>query len=179
MTFTESGLVVLCGPSGSGKSTFAARHFAATQIISSDQLRGMVSDDEADQGASGAAFFLLRSLVRFRLSRGRLTVVDSTALQRKSRRDLLRLARESGAETLAVVFDVDFETCVTRNATRERQVPDVVLLAQFRLFEQARLSIAGEGFDRVITVRATLNPPQEVISAGATGSAVASRLTPD
>jgi protein phosphatase len=152
MMLPEFGLVVLCGPAGSGKSTFAARNFAATQIISSDRLRGMVSDDESDQEASGAAFFLLRSLVRFRLLRGRLTVVDTTALHRKSRRELLRLARESRAKTIAILFLVDFETCMARNAARERHVPDDVLLRQYELFERARLSIPTEGSDQVVTV---------------------------
>src|SRR6185437_2918576 len=45
-------LVVLIGASGSGKSTFAARHFARTEVISSDFCRGLVADDENDQSAS-------------------------------------------------------------------------------------------------------------------------------
>ncbi|MYE67851.1 MAG: AAA family ATPase, partial [Acidimicrobiia bacterium] len=55
----EVGLVVLCGASGSGKSTFARRHFASTEVVSSDQCRALVSDDETDQSSTAAAFELL------------------------------------------------------------------------------------------------------------------------
>ena len=48
-------VVARVGASGSGKSTFAHKHFARTQILSSDYFRGLVSDDENDQSASGAA----------------------------------------------------------------------------------------------------------------------------
>lgn len=37
---TDLSLVVLVGATGSGKSTFARRHFAPTEVISSDFCRG-------------------------------------------------------------------------------------------------------------------------------------------
>ncbi len=52
-------LVVLVGVSGSGKSSFAARHFAPTQVLSSDFCRGLVADDENDQAATTDAFDVL------------------------------------------------------------------------------------------------------------------------
>ena len=44
----ELGLIVLVGASGSGKSTFAHRPFASTEVVSSDQCRALVADDETD-----------------------------------------------------------------------------------------------------------------------------------
>ena len=55
----DPSLVVLIGASGSGKSTFAARHFLPTEVISSDFCRGLVADDENDQGATEDAFAVL------------------------------------------------------------------------------------------------------------------------
>ncbi|MFD0854040.1 AAA family ATPase, partial [Actinomadura adrarensis] len=88
------GLVVLVGVSGSGKSHFARKHFKPTQIVSSDQCRGIVSDDENDQSATGDAFDLLHYIVRKRLRRGLLTVVDATNVQPKARESLLRIAKD-------------------------------------------------------------------------------------
>ncbi len=61
-------LVLLVGPSGAGKSTFAARHFASTEILSSDAMRAMVADDPMDQAATEAAFELLHTALAMRLS---------------------------------------------------------------------------------------------------------------
>src|SRR6202022_5020010 len=71
-------LVLLIGPSGSGKSTFAARHFVANAIISSDRLRGLLAGDEADQRATDTAFEQLDRWVDARLAAGTLAVGDAT-----------------------------------------------------------------------------------------------------
>ena len=81
----ELCLVVLVGASGSGKSSFARRHFAATEVISSDTCRGLVCDDESDQGATGDAFELVRYLAGKRLARRRLTVIDATSVSPEAR----------------------------------------------------------------------------------------------
>src|SRR5215218_1238342 len=94
LTIPELSLVVLVGVSGSGKSTFAARHFAPTQVLSSDVCRGLVADDENDQAASPDAFDVLHYIAGKRLRAGRLTVVDATNVQVESRRSLIELARE-------------------------------------------------------------------------------------
>jgi len=90
----ELALVVLIGPSGSGKSTFARHHFKATEIISSDTCRGMVSDDENDQSATKDAFEVLQFIAARRLRAGHLTVIDATSVQPEARKPLVALARE-------------------------------------------------------------------------------------
>ena len=60
ITVPEISLVVLIGASGSGKSTFAARHFATTEVLSSDYCRAPVADNENDQSATSDAFEVLR-----------------------------------------------------------------------------------------------------------------------
>jgi hypothetical protein len=73
-------LVVLVGPSGAGKSTWAAAHFRADQIVSSDHLRAVVGESEDDLSASEDAFALLEQIVGQRVGRRLTTVVDTLGL---------------------------------------------------------------------------------------------------
>ncbi|MFF0631610.1 polynucleotide kinase-phosphatase [Nocardia sp. NPDC004151] len=111
-------LVVLIGSSGSGKSTFAHKHFRSTAVLSSDAYRGLVSDDEADQSATDAAFELLHHVAGVRLRRGLRTVIDATNVQPKARQSLVELARAHDVLPVAIVLDVPESVCVERNALR-------------------------------------------------------------
>src|SRR3954454_1508886 len=100
-------LIVLAGPAACGKSTFAERHFTPTQVVSSDQMRALISDDEADQSVSVMAFDLLHDLVGKRLAAGRLTVVDSTALRASARRELLKIGRRYNVPVILLLLRAD------------------------------------------------------------------------
>jgi protein phosphatase len=117
-----AALVILCGPAACGKTTWARRRFRPTEVLSSDGFRALVADDPADQSASADAFRLLEDVAARRLRRGRLTVVDSTALQTGARTALRRLARRYRRRTVLVVFDVDEEECRRRDRRRRRRV---------------------------------------------------------
>jgi len=146
-------VVVLCGPAACGKSTFAARHFRSTQIISSDQARALVSDDERDQRFSTQAFALVHFLVEQRLGINRLSVVDSTALTAASRQSLLELARRYRVPAVVLLFDVPLEACLDHDAKRERTVGRATIERQYQLFEQAKSAIKQEGFDQIVELR--------------------------
>src|SRR5690349_1196157 len=62
ITIPELSLVVLVGASGSGKSSFSRKHFGGFETISSDFCRGLVSNDENDQSATGPAFEVLHAI---------------------------------------------------------------------------------------------------------------------
>lgn len=111
-------LVVLVGASGSGKSTFAARNFLPTEVISSDQARAMVSDNENDQSVTAEAFDLVHHWAAKRLQLGRLTVIDATNVQRSSREPLVKLARDHDVLPVAIVLDVPTDVCHERNEQR-------------------------------------------------------------
>ncbi|MEV4254928.1 polynucleotide kinase-phosphatase [Spirillospora sp. NPDC049652] len=145
----EMGLVVLVGVSGSGKSHFARRHFAPTQVVSSDRCRGIVSDDENDQSATGDAFELLHHIVRTRLRRGLLTVVDATNVQVGPRQQLLRIARECDVMSAAIVLDVPDAVAAARNAARpDRDLPDHVIPRQRRELRRGLRSLQSREFKR-------------------------------
>jgi protein phosphatase len=146
-------LILLVGPSGTGKSTFAARHFAETEVVSSDRCRAMIVDDEAEQRVTPDAFELLNVIVSRRLKWLRLTVVDATNLDPKARRSLLDLAKRHHCQAVAVVLDFPPELCRERNAARQdRRVASEVLDRQFETFRSAKKLVGKEGFRSVFRV---------------------------
>jgi protein phosphatase len=147
-------LVVLVGVSGSGKSTFAARHFRATEVLSSDAFRGLVGDDENDQSVTAAAFEALHAVAAQRLKLGRLTVIDATNVQPDSRRPLLALAREHHVLPVAIVLDVPEQVCVQRNQARpDRAFGAGVVRRQHSALTRSVGRLEREGFRRVFVLR--------------------------
>jgi protein phosphatase len=159
LSFPELSLVVLVGPSGSGKSTFALRHFLATEILSSDVCRGMVSDDETDQSASADAFAVLHTIAGKRLRRGRLTVIDATNLTLEARKSLLGIAREHYVQCVAIVFDLPEQVLVARNRERtDRRFGPHVLRNQRSNLRRSIPGLQKEGFRHLWILRS----PEEV-----------------
>ena len=161
ITVPELSLVVLVGASGSGKSTFADKHFKATEILSSDACRALVSDDENDQTVTNAAFEVLHYIAGQRLALGKLVVVDATNVQQDARRGLLRLAREYHVIPMAVVLDLPQSLCHDRNAHRtNRNFGIHVVRNQVRQLRRSMRSLRREGFRQVHVLRS----PEEVAS---------------
>ena len=152
----DSGLVVLCGPSGSGKSTWARRHFASTEVVSSDHCRALVSDDETDQSSTAAAFELLHFIVGKRLELGRLTVVDATNARAEDRKGLLDLARRWDVLATAIVFDLSLAACLAHNEQRsDRRTPVHAIKRQHNALRRGAKRLRKERFMRVYTLGST------------------------
>lgn len=158
----ELSLVLLIGPSGCGKSSFARKHFLSTEVISSDYCRGLVSDDENEQAATGDAFDLVHAIARKRLGRGRLTVIDATNVQPESRKPLVELAREYHVFPVAIVFDLPEKLCHERNANRpDRQFGPHVVRNQAQQMRRSLRGLEREGF----RYNFRLSSPEEVEAA--------------
>lgn len=156
-------LVLLVGASGAGKSTFARRHFADTEVISTDVCRGMVSDDPTSQAATRDAFDLVRYIAGKRLAARRLTVIDATNVRPEDRRDFTRLAREYHALAVAIVLDLSERVCRERNATRpDRNFGPHVVRNQVRALQRSIKSLRREG----IRYRFRLQSEEEIDAAG-------------
>ncbi|MYV40644.1 polynucleotide kinase-phosphatase, partial [Streptomyces sp. SID1328] len=152
---TDLSLVVLVGATGSGKSTFARKHFAPTEVISSDFCRGLVADDENDQSATGDAFDVLHYIAGKRLAAGRRTVVDATSVQPDARRQLIELARKYDVLPIAIVLDVPEEVCAERNAARPDRagMPRRVIQRHTRELRRSLRHLEREGFRKVHVLR--------------------------
>ena len=146
----ELSLVVLVGTTGSGKSTLARTHFKPTEIMSSDYFRGLVSDDENDQSATGDAFDTLHYVAGKRLAAGRLTVIDATNVQQDARKPLVALARKYHVLPVAIVLDIPERICEDRNRERpDRQFGPHVLRRQRLDLKRSTKGLGREGFRHV------------------------------
>src|ERR1700691_5909943 len=159
ISIPELSLVLLVGPSGSGKSSFGRKHFLPTEVVSSDFCRGLVTDNENDQSATGDAFDLLHVIVRKRLARGKLTVIDATNVQPEARKSLIELAREYHVFAVAIVFDLPEKLCRERNASRpDRQFGPHVVRNQRQQLRRGLRGLEREGLRYVFK----LSSPEEV-----------------
>lgn len=158
----ELAVVTLVGPSGSGKSTFARKHFRATEILSSDFCRGLVSDDENSQAATNDAFEVLHFIASKRLAAGKLVVIDATNVQPEARKPIVALARQFHCIPAAVVFDLPEKLCQERNRNRpDRDFGPHVIRQQSRQLRNALRLLEREGFRHVHILRS----PEEIDAA--------------
>ncbi|MBI5724443.1 MAG: polynucleotide kinase-phosphatase [Planctomycetes bacterium] len=154
LSIPKMSLVVLIGPSGSGKSTFARKYFLATEVLSSDACRAMVSDNENDQAATNDAFAILHFIAGKRLAAGRLAVVDATNVQPESRKPLVALAREYHCLPVAIVFDIPEKLCQERNRSRtDRDFGPHVIRGQISQMRRGLRGLQREGFRHVFVLK--------------------------
>jgi predicted kinase len=147
-------LVVLIGIAGSGKSTLAARHFAPTQILSSDRMRALIADNERDQSVTDEAFALLHTILELRLARARLTVVDATNVEAFARASLLDLAWRFRRPAVAIVLDLDPGIAASRNSSRpDGPRPAPALRRQQRWLRETLPVLESEGFGAIHVLR--------------------------
>lgn len=146
-------LVALIGGTSSGKSTFAAKHFKPTEVLSSDYFRGMVSDDESDQNASGDAFDLLFYAANKRLNNMKLTVIDATNIQQSARKQVIDLAREQNVHAAAIVLNIPEDVMQERNKARpDRRFPERVIRQHARDVKRCIRGLKREGFRFVYVI---------------------------
>jgi protein phosphatase len=150
------------GASGSGKSTFARRHFRATEILSSDFCRGLVSDDESNQAATADAFAVLHLIAEKRLAAGKLTVIDATNVQKEARKPFLELAKSQNVLPVVIVLDLPAEICHERNVSRsDRLFGPQVVRQQVAQLKKSLRHLEAEGF----RYRHVLSSPEEIEGA--------------
>lgn len=162
LTIPELAVVALVGPSGAGKSTFARKHFRATEVLSSDFCRGLVSDDENSQAATNDAFEVLHFIASKRLAASKLVVIDATNVQPEARKPIVALARQFHCIPVAIVFDLPEKLCHERNLNRpDRDFGPHVVRQQSRQLRNALRLLDREGFRRVHI----LHSPEEIEAA--------------
>jgi protein phosphatase len=158
----ELAVVALIGPSGSGKSTFAKKHFRATEVISSDFCRGLVSDDQNNQAVTNDAFEVLHFIAAKRLAAGKLVVIDATNVESEARKPIVELGRRFHCLPVAIVFDLPEKLCHERNQRRpDRTFGPHVVRRHAQQLRRSLRNLQEEGFRTVHVLRS----PEEVEAA--------------
>lgn len=139
-------LIVMCGVMCSGKSTFVKAHGLENNVVCPDSIRIQVAGTTYDENGNYAIRYdndcekvvwdMAKNMVRTRLEKGNLTVLDAMNVSIKNVRPFLQIAKD----TLSRVFVVDmmsensFEDCLERNEARTfNKIP---VDAMYRAYEQ-------------------------------------------
>ena len=137
-------LYILCGPAGCGISTWAHTNMQDTMYVSRDEIRfRIVKEDENYFAHEKEVFKKFVNEIVSRLKNGCDTIADATHLNEFSRRKLTQAIDMSITEyeIVYVVFNVDVETCVARNANRtgRANVPENIIRNMCRDFKKPTL----------------------------------------
>ena len=152
-------VVILIGLQAAGKSTFYRRKYAATHgYISRDQLKKSRNQARRE-----------RELIDSALADGRDVIVDDTNARIVDRAAIIDLAKRHGATVVGYFFEPDVKQSLARNRGRDQsqRVPDVAIYATAKRLEPPSLD---EGFDELLSVRATSDNEFLVTPLGGTGA---------
>ena len=142
-------LYVLIGIQATGKSTWASVNAARleAEIVASDEIRNeLESEGVAAEHEGDRVFAIFEGRVAGLLEAGRSVIADATHARRAWRANVLSLARQRGARTVAVWFQVPLEVSRARNACKpggarwgDRVIQDAVLVEMWQQLDAPAL----------------------------------------
>ena len=145
-------LILLVGIPGSGKTTYAieyARIHNNTVHLSSDLIRAELYGDESTQGDPVKVFSLMQKRAVDALNSGKSVLYDATNMTRKDRAGIIS-ACPRHAQIEAHIIWCPIETCVERDANRDRTVGRAVIDKMLKRFQAPYYD---EGIDEIVIVR--------------------------
>ena len=141
-------LVILVGPPGCGKSTYATKYIEEninTIHLSSDGIRKELWGDEAIQGDNSEVFSLMQTRAIDALNNGQNVIYDATNMTRKDRSYIIELCPKF-VKIEAHIIWAPIETCIERDAARERTVSKTVIDKMLKRFQPVWFD---EGVDEI------------------------------
>ncbi len=145
-------LILLVGIPGSGKTTYAkeyARTHEETVHLSSDLIRAELYGDEFTQGDPVRVFGLMQKRAIEALNGGKSVLYDATNMTRKDRSGIIA-ACPRHAQVEAHIIWAPIETCIERDARRDRTVGRAVIDKMLKRFQAPYYD---EGFDSIEIVK--------------------------
>lgn len=141
-------LILLVGPPGCGKSTYAKKYIAEhsnTVHLSSDKIRAELYGDESIQTDPGRVFALMQSRAVDVLNNWNSVLYDATNMTRKDRAGIIA-ACPKFVKIEAHIIWTPIETCIERDAARERNVGKDVI---DRMLKRFQAPYYDEGIDEI------------------------------
>lgn len=141
-------LIILCGIPGSGKTTYGEKYikeYPNTIHLSSDKIRKELYGDESIQGNPNEVFAIMQKRAVEALNNGKSVVYDSTAVTRKDRAGIISACPKFVKIECHIVW-APIETCIERDAARERTVGKAVI---DRMLKRFQAPFFDEGLDDV------------------------------
>ena len=141
-------LIILVGIPGSGKTTYAkeyARVHDNTIHISSDSIRAELYGDESIQGNPVEVFSTMQNRTVDTIISGKNVLYDATNMTRKDRAGIINSCLKH-AQIEAHIIWCPIETCIERDANRERTVGLAVIDKMLKRFQAPYYD---EGFDDI------------------------------
>ncbi|MBX4270070.1 AAA family ATPase [Clostridium estertheticum] len=156
---TKNRLYILIGIPGSGKTYYANNHLNKmnTVIVSTDEIRKELTGTyKFSSETNEEVFRIAKSAIKGALSNGFDVGFDATNTIREYRISFHRIAKDTNADVIAIVFKTQLSLCLKRNSTRniERIVPENVIIGMSTYDSNICKS---EGFSEVHFVNSSLN----------------------
>lgn len=164
----HAGIVLLVGPSNSGKTTLLNQfiqeeQILASEVVSSDQFRVLVSDvefiswngrpkEESDalfdeyQQISKEAFAAMEFLIARRCRLNKLTFIDATHLREDEREKYVQMAKKYHVPAIAIVLNLSETELLRRDAEREFPRGKNRIKQQYQQFKKTLRFIKKEAF---------------------------------
>jgi len=151
---------VMVGAPGSGKSTYAGELVLRenANIICGDSIREELYGDASIQGNWTEIHDKIEEYVAECAERGIPVILDGTHWKRSYRAEAITLLQSYGYDYIeAIVCNPSLATCMSRNWTRKRNVPDYVLKRIYEGLQSSMKNILDEPFAKVTFVQGGYN----------------------
>lgn len=147
-----ANLYMPVGIPGCGKSFFAQTFFPTTYQVSTDAIRLELTGDENSQEANDAVFETFHQRIRDTLADGWNVYADATNLKAFARENLRN--QMGDLDQIHCILFRNGLQALARNKTRERRVPDdVMMYRMLPAYERMLLEIYQEPYDTLTEIR--------------------------
>ena len=141
---------VMIGAPGSGKTTYAAKlaEIENAYVISGDDVREELYGSAEIQGNWTEIHDRIEELVSEAC--GMPVILDGTHYLASYRKEAINLLKSYGYTKVdAIVCNPSLATCLARNWSRQRNVPDYIVTVMHEKLQKSLKNIINEPFDRL------------------------------